>query len=117
MKSNYATLLAILFLIFMGIYLIFLFAGTKEVEWLGLYFLNPKDKTLHFRVDNHYNKESSCEARGVAQNKTFFKESFVLGQKQTKEIYIEPERYIRGKKNSIMVICDGTEREIYKYIK
>ncbi len=116
-KSEIKILLGTLILIFLGIYLTFLFADLKKSEWLGVYFVDAKDETLHFMIENYYNEEKNCEVKALSANSVFFEKTVSLKSMEVKKVFIEPQKYQLGVKNSIQVTCGDIEREIYKYIK
>lgn len=116
MGNNFKILISFSFLVFLGIYLILFFSRSKNIEWLGIYFVSSKDETLHFVIDNHSRENKNCEISAKGGSIVFFKKEIFLSPKEAKKIFIDPKNYIHGEKNSVIVRCGEDKKEIYKYI-
>jgi hypothetical protein len=86
-----------------------------QKDWWALSFVNPKDKSLNFVIENHSQK-NNFHWEVLANGNTIIEASIEASKGTAKNIDLSDFNIkdFENKKISVKVSADGEEKEIYK---
>lgn len=115
MESKKIIVPIVIFLFFSTAFLIYRAENMPEPKWWSAYFVNAKDESLNFTIENHSDKKD-FHWQIIADNKKLDEANIQVDKDDVKIIKIE-NNINKANKITVEIVSEGEKREIYKMLK